>query len=46
MQNVLDEMEDQGINFEDEDHIFYSSGENELLKCLLSYVKDNKAYFQ
>lgn len=46
IQNVLDRMEDDGINFDDEDEIYYSSAQRELLVCLLSYVKGNARHFR
>ncbi len=42
LQNAMDVLEEKGINFDSEDEHFYSAGEKELLKCLLSYVKENK----
>ncbi len=46
LQNTIDLMEEKGIDFDTEDELFYSTGEKELLKCLLNYVKENKRYFR
>ncbi len=46
LQNTMDSMEEKGINFEAEDDCFYSTGEKELLECILSYVKENKKHLR
>ena len=46
LQNTIDFMEEKGIDFEAEDELFYSIGEKELIKCLLTYVKDNEKHFR
>lgn len=46
IQNAMDCMEDDGIDFDDEDKIYYSSAEKELLDRLLTYVKGNQKHFR
>lgn len=46
IQNVMDRMEEKGIDFEDVDEIYFSSAETQLLKCLLAYVKENAKHFR
>lgn len=46
IQNAMDRLEDKGIDFDDEDKIYYSSAEKELLKQLLIYVKENEKHFR
>ena len=46
LQNVMDILEEKGIDFDSEDERFYSVGEKELLKCLLSYVKENTQHLR
>ena len=46
IQKVMDRMEEDGIDFDDEDEIYYSFAEKELLECLLSYVKENARHFR
>ncbi|MBQ8769056.1 MAG: DUF4375 domain-containing protein [Oscillospiraceae bacterium] len=46
LQNTMDTLEENGIDFESEDAYFYSSGEKELLKSLLAYVTENKTHFR
>lgn len=46
LQNVMDILEEKDIDFESEDEHFYSVGEKELLKCLLSYVKENMQHLR
>lgn len=41
LQSLMDQLAEKGVDFEREDELFYSTGEKELLKCLLSYVKEN-----
>ena len=46
IQNKLDALGEQGIDFEQEDERFYSVGENELMQRLLSFVKENQKHFR
>lgn len=46
IQNAMDQLESDGIDFEEEDELYYSSAERELLKCLVSYVKGNAGHFR
>ena len=46
LQNMLDDMEEQGVDFEKEDKRFYSVGEKELMQCMLTFVKENKKHFR
>lgn len=46
LQNVMDILEEKDIDFESEDEHFYSVEEKELLKCLLSYVKENMQHLR
>lgn len=46
LQNTIDLMEEKGVDFETEDELFYSTGEKELIKYLLTYIKENKRYFR
>lgn len=46
LQNVMDILEEKSIAFDSEDEHFYSVGEKELLKCLLSYVKENAQHLR
>lgn len=46
IQNKLDDLEEQGVDFEQEDERFYSVGENELMQRLLSFVKQNQKHFR
>ena len=46
LQNVMDLLEEKDIDFDSEDDHFYSVGEKELLKCLLSYVKENMQHLR
>lgn len=46
IQNMLDDMEERGVDFEKEDERFYSVGEKELHRCLLSFVKENQKHFR
>lgn len=46
IQNVMDCMEEDGIDFDDEDEIYYSSAEKELLERLTAYVLDNQKHFR
>lgn len=41
LQDTMDILAEKGVDFEREDELFYSSGEKELLNCLLKYVKEN-----
>lgn len=46
IQAVMDRMEEDGIDFDDEDEIYYSSVEKELWDRLLIYVKENEKHFR
>ncbi len=46
IQELMDTMEETGIDFEAEDALFYTSGEKELLSHLLLYVKENQKHFR
>lgn len=46
IQNKLDDLVEQGIDFEQEDERFYSVGETELHRCLLYFVKENQKHFR
>ncbi len=46
LQNAMEVLEEKGIDFDSEDERFYSVEEKELLKCLLSYVKENKHHLR
>ena len=46
IQNVMDRMEEDGIDFDDEDEIYYSSAEKELLAQLSTYVRENQKHFR
>ena len=46
LQNAMDVLAENGIDFEAEDESYYSSGEKELLMCLLSCVKENARHFR
>lgn len=46
IQIVMDRMEEEGIDFDDEDEIYYSSAEKELLDRLTAYVLENKKHFR
>ena len=46
LQKAMDVLEEKGVDFDREDERFYTIGEKELLKCLLSYVKENKQHFR
>ena len=46
IQNTMDRMEEEGIDFEDENEIYYSSAEKELLDSLLTYVMENRKHFR
>lgn len=46
IQNVMDRMEEDGIDFDDKDEIYYSSAEKELLERLTAYVLENKKHFR
>lgn len=39
-------MEEDGIDFDDEDEIYYSSAEKELLEQLSTYVLENRKHFR
>lgn len=46
IQNAIDRMDEDGIDFNDEDEIYYSSAEKELLDRLLIYVRENEKHFR
>lgn len=46
IQNAMDRLEDEVIDFEDEDDIYYSSIEKELLDRLTTYVLTNRNHFR
>lgn len=46
IQNVMDRMEEDGMDFDDEDEIYYSSAEKELLDLLATYVLENRKHFR
>ena len=46
IQNAMAAMEEKGVNFEDEDTIYYETAEKELLERLLSYVLQNEEHFR
>ena len=46
IQNVMDSLEEKGIDFENEDTQFYESEEKALLALLLDYVLENKNHFR
>lgn len=46
LQNAMDALEEQGVDFEAEDDHFYSLGEKELVKCLQAFVLENKKRFR
>lgn len=46
IQNVMDRMEEDGIDFDNEDEIYYSSAEKELLDHLSTYVRENQKHFR
>ena len=46
IQNAMDRLEEQGVDFEDEDECYYSSAERELLDRLAAYVRENRKRFR
>lgn len=46
IQSRLDQMEEKGIDFEDEDEYYYESAEKELIECLCTFVRTNRAAFR
>lgn len=46
IQNTMDRLEEKGIDFEDEDEIYYSSAEKALLDRLTAYVLENQKHFR
>lgn len=46
LQNAMDAMEEQGIDFEAEDNIYYKTTEKELLEKTLTFVLKNKNHFR
>lgn len=46
LQKAIDILEEDDIDFDSNDELFYSIGEQDLLKSLLSYIKENKQYLR
>lgn len=46
IQNAMDKLEDNGVDFEDEDEVYYTSAERELLIQLTAFVLENRKYFR
>jgi hypothetical protein len=46
IQNTMDWMEDQGVDFEAEDDQYYGGTERELLERLTAYVRENARHFR
>lgn len=46
IRNTMDRMDEAGIDFNEEDEIYYSSAEKELLDRLFTYVLENKKHFR
>ena len=46
IQNAMDKLEEQGVDFETEDDTYYTSAEQELLPQLLAYVLANRKHFR
>lgn len=46
LQKAMDILEENDVNFDTNDELFYSIGEKDLLKSLLSYIKENKQYLR
>lgn len=46
IKNAMDRLDEDGIDFEIEDEIYYSSAEKELLDRLLTYVLENRKHFR
>ena len=46
IQNAMNRMEEKDIDFEDEDEIYYSTAEKELLDRLMTYVLENQKHFR
>lgn len=46
IQNAMDKLEDRGVDFEDEDEIYYTSAEKELLERLTAFVLENRKQFR
>lgn len=46
IQNAMDRMEEAGMDFDDEDEIYHSSAEKELLDRLTTYVLENQNHFR
>lgn len=46
IQNAMDKLQDREVDFEDEDEIYYTSAEKELLERLTVYVLENRKHFR
>lgn len=46
IQNVMDSLEEKGIDFEIEDSQFYETQDKTLIALLLGYVLENKNHFR
>lgn len=46
IQSAMDRLEDSGVDFEDEDEIFYTAAEKELLAHLKHFVLENRKHFR
>lgn len=46
IQNAMDKLADRGVDFEDEDELYYTSAEKELLGRLSAFVLDNRKHFR
>lgn len=46
IRNAMDKLEDNGVDFEDEDETYYTSAENELLDRLMAFALENRKHFR
>lgn len=46
IQNAMDKLEGRGVDFEDEDDIYYTTAEKELLDRLTAYVMEYRKHFR
>lgn len=46
IQNAMDRMEEAGVDFEDEDDLYYGTAEGELLEKLTAFVRENAKHFR
>lgn len=46
IRNAMEKLDDRGVDFEDEDEIYYTSAEKELLERLTVFVLDNRKHFR